>query len=103
MTTPLIRSPESARDVENIVNWYIGQKSPHVGVRFAQAVDETLEFLAMFPEIGSPYESSTDTHKGVRIEIVHGFPRHVILYRLTKPGLYVMRVFHGHQDIENIL
>lgn len=103
MSVPLIQSPQSIRDVENIVRWFIEQKSPEVGVRFAHAIGETLEFLTMFPEIGSPYESSKPRHQGTRFELVRGFPNHLIFYRMTVQGLLVLRVLHGHQDIENVL
>lgn len=103
MTMPLVRSPESVRDVEAIVEWYLEQKVPHVGVRFGRAVDDTLELLVMFPEMGSPYESGDESLRGVRFEIVRGFRNHVIFYRLTEAGLYVMRVFQGHQDIDSLI
>ena len=85
------------------MNWYIEQKTPNVGIRFSRAVDEALELLSLFPEIGSPYDSEDEAHQGVRFEVVRGFRNHVIFYRLTEAGLYVMRVFHGHQDVVNLL
>ena len=103
MNPPLIRSPQALRDVENIVQWYIEQKVPHVALRFGRAIDETLDLLATFPEIGSPYESDVPAHQGIRFEIVRGFPKHVIFYRITDAGLYIMRVIHGHRDIEKLL
>jgi toxin ParE1/3/4 len=103
MTAALIRSPESIRDVENVVRYFMDQKTPATAIKFGKAVMKTLNFLARFPEIGSPWESSKGRLEGVRFQNVRGFRKHLIFYRLTEVGLHVMRVFHAGQNIEKQL
>jgi len=49
VSVALIRSPESVRDVENIVQYFIDQKTPATAIKFGKAVMKTLDFLATFP------------------------------------------------------
>ena len=103
MSVALLRSPQAVRDVENIVQYFIDQKTPATAIRFGEAVMRTLDFLAEYPHIGSPWESSNARLEGVRFQNVLGFKNHLIFYRSTGAALYVMRVFHARQNIEKEL
>lgn len=103
MSIMLLRSPESIRDVESIVQHFIDENTPATAIRFGTAVMKTLEFLAAFPEIGAPWESKRARIQGVRFQNVRGFKNYLIFYRVTEPGLFVVRVIDGRRDFEKLL
>jgi plasmid stabilization system protein ParE len=103
MSVPLIRSPESLRDVASIVQYMIDDDRPKAAVKFGKAVMKTLNFLAEFPEIGSPWEANTPRLQGVRFQNVRGFRHYLIFYCVIEAGLYVMRVIDGRRNLERIL
>ncbi len=103
MTVDIIRSDDSIRDVENIAEYYTDQKTPATAVKFARPVTKTLDFLAMFPEMGPAWESSQTRLQGMRFQNVHGFRNYLIFYRMTEPGLYVERIVDGRRNLEDIL
>jgi toxin ParE1/3/4 len=72
-------------------------------MRFNEAFEETLAFIADFPELGFPHDSDKKRLAKVRIKPIHGFEKYLAFYRVESAGVYILRVFHGHQDIENLL
>jgi toxin ParE1/3/4 len=64
---------------------------------------KTLNFLATFPDSGSPWESGKAELQGVRFQNVRGFRNHLIFYRVTEVGVYIMRVIHASRNIEKQL
>jgi len=103
MSVDIIRSPESIRDVENIARYFVDQKTPVTALKFGRAVSKTLELLALFPELGAPWESKNKRLQRVRFQIVRGFRNYLIFYRLTALGLYVERIVDGRRDLERVL
>jgi plasmid stabilization system protein ParE len=103
MSVDAIRSDDSIRDVENIARYYMEQETPATALKFARAVEKTLSLLAMFPEMGSPWESNEPRLQGVRFQNVSRFRNYLIFYRMTEPGLYVERIVDGRRDLERIL
>jgi toxin ParE1/3/4 len=76
--------------------------SPNAADRFFDAIDETLGFLAQFPEAASIIETADERVAGLRLWPVKRFPRHLILYRYREDRV-VLRLVHGSQDLEAIL
>jgi toxin ParE1/3/4 len=90
-------------DLDRIFAYFVEQKEPDVAARFNEAFEETLAFIAEFPELGIPHDSEKKRLAGVRIKPIHGFEKYLAFYRVAADGVYVLRIFHGHQDIENLL
>jgi toxin ParE1/3/4 len=103
MSVDIIRSDDSIRDVETIAEYFVDQKTPATALQFARAVMKTLDFLAMFPEMGPAWESKKKRLQGMRFQNVHGFRNYLIFYRMTEPGLYVERIVDGRRDLEQVL
>ena len=103
MSLALLRSPESIRDVEAVVQYFIGENTPATAIRFGKAVMKTLDFLAAFPEIGAPWEAKNLPVEGVRFQNVRGFKNYLIFYRVTEQGLYIERVIDGRKNLEKAL
>ena len=70
---------------------YIAEDSPIAAARVAGRLEAACSSLAYMPERGRP---------GVRLgtrELVSVWP-YVIVYRVDKPDVTVLRIFHGAQD-----
>ncbi|HZZ77222.1 MAG TPA: type II toxin-antitoxin system RelE/ParE family toxin [Gemmataceae bacterium] len=103
MSVALLRSPESHDDVAAVVQYYLAQHTTATAVRFAQAVDATLEWIALFPESGPVFESENPTLQGIRFRSVRGFPSFLVFYRMVEQGVYVMRIVDGRRDLTRVL
>jgi toxin ParE1/3/4 len=77
--------------------------SLETALRFYDAANESFSFLARSPGVGVLRESANPAFAGVRIWRVSGFEKHLIFYRPNEDGIEVVRVLHGHRDIEAIL
>lgn len=103
MTVALTRSPEYLRDVGGILQYFIDKNTPATALKFGKRVEKTLELLALFPEMGSPWESNRAEMQGVRFQNVQGFRNYLIFYRMTELGLYLERIVDGRRDLDRIL
>ena len=92
---------QAERDIEESFV-YIGEENLDAGVRFLVAAEESLEFVAKMPLIGSPREFRSSRLRNIRVWPVKGFEDHLIFYRPTDDGIEVLRVLHGKRDIEDI-
>ena len=102
MSVALTRSPEYLRDIAAILQYFIDKNTPATALKFGKRVEKTLELLALFPEMGSPWESKRAEMQGVRFQKVQGFRNHLIFYRMTELGLYLERIVDGRRDLEQI-
>jgi toxin ParE1/3/4 len=103
MSATIVQTTGSYEDLRRILTYFIDQDERGVGSRFADAYEDTLKFIADFPELGIPWESEKPRLKHVRVKLVHGFEKYLVFYRVSGDTVYVLRILHGHQDIENIL
>jgi toxin ParE1/3/4 len=103
MSVALTRSPEYLRDIVGILQYFIDKYSPATALKFGKCVEKTLDLLALFPEMGSLWESKNSALHGVRFQKVHGFRSYLIFYRMTEQGLYLERIIDGRRDLEQIL
>ena len=103
MSSQVIPTVAARLDLDGIFTYFVEQNRPDVAARFNDAFEETLAFIAEFPDLGVPLDSEKKRLANVRIKPVHGFEKYLVYYRGTADGVYVLRVFHGHQDIENFL
>ena len=103
MSVALMRSPDSIRDVAGILRYFIDKNTPATALKFGKRVERTLELLALFPEMGSLWDSKKTGMQGMRFQSVQGFRKYLIFYRMTEPGLYVERIVGGRRDLEQLL
>ena len=78
MSVALNRSPEYLRDIVGILQCFIDKNTPATAFKFGRCVEKTLELLALFPEMGSPWESKNTGLHGVRFQKVQGFRNYLI-------------------------
>jgi toxin ParE1/3/4 len=103
MSINVVRTTGSRLDLRRILDYFLSQNEPTVATRFLAAFEETLQWIADFPELGGPWESDVARLKDLRVKPIQGFEKYLIFYRVTERGAMIMRLFHGHQDIENSL
>ena len=103
MSVKILPTVVARMDLDRIFTHFVEQNRPDVAARFNDAFEETLAFIAEFPELGGPLDSEHHRLANVRIKPIHGFEKYLAYYRVSAEGIFVLRVFHGHQDIEKLL
>lgn len=98
-----IRHPAAERDLGDQAAYLMDHASLEVALRFYEKAVATFEFLARNPGVGLAHISTKPRLAGIRIASVQGFPKHLIFYRPTEDGIEIVRVLHGHRDVDNIL
>ena len=89
----LILSPRSVRDYDDILlnsltTWGEQQKN-----LYRAKLDQALEELADFPEIGQTRKDIGEGYRSLRVG------QHVIVYRLDAKTIRVNRILHSRQDL----
>lgn len=103
MSTRFRILPRAETDLLDQAQYLAENASPETAFRFAEAADDTFAFLATTPEAGAVWESQTAPVPGLRLWRIKGFEKHRVFYRPTEDGIDVVRVLHGHRDIDAIL
>ena len=73
----------------------IARDSTESALRFFDDVETTIEGLAEMPGKGPRCGFSDAAVADVRFYTVNGFPNHLIFYRPTRYGIYILSVRHG--------
>ena len=101
MSVALTRSPEYLGDIAGILQYFIDKNTPATALKFGKRVEKTLELLALFPEMGTPWEPKKAEIQGVRFQNVQGFRNYLIFYRPLKDR--IDRVIYAARDWIRIL
>ena len=99
----IFRTSSFWRDLQAILDYFAEMHAEDAALRFLDALDETIHFIEEFPDLGSPWESSRPRRAGLRFRLVKGFENHVVLYRRDDPHVYLLRVVHSSQNIDDLL
>ena len=75
---------------------YLAERDPAVALRFADAVDATIEMLCRNPNLGERLH--TDLLGQIRYRTVIDFKNYLIFYRRVDDVLEIVRVLHGARD-----
>lgn len=99
----IVRTSSFWRDLKGLLDFFDEVHAEAVAVRFIDAVDETIDSIEEFPDLGSVWESSKPRRKGMRLRLVKGFEKYVIVYRRDDERVYVMRVVDARRNLEELL
>jgi toxin ParE1/3/4 len=77
----------------------ISRDSTTSALRFFDNVESTLAGLLQMPGKGSPKDFVHPALRGLRSWPVEGFPNHLIFYRQTDYGIFVLAIMHGARDL----
>lgn len=97
------RLPSFWRDLQSIVDFYVDAKEQKRAERFGRAADETIEDIERFPDLGSPWDSPDPDLANMRFRLVRRFQKHLIVYQRSEKEIVIHRLFHGSQNIEELL
>lgn len=102
MAARILRRPKAVVDAEEIAN-FIANDSLQSALRFLANAELTLQRLAEFPGIGSPFLSEHPQLQTVRACRIEGFPHHIVFYFEHADAIEVIRVLHGARNLESEL
>ena len=103
MSEKLKLTSAANRDLANIFEYLLDHDALSAASRFESSFEASLRFIAMYPDLGSPMESTMPRLKEVRCKPVQDFDNYLIYYRIRRSGALVLRVLHGSQDADSIL
>ena len=101
----LLRQTEtSRRDLVAQWVWYAENGSVELADEFLQSVQQSLEVLAMHPELGACINSRHPKLQGIRRIAAAGKFRKVLLfYRSTEGEIVLLRVIRGERNLARVL
>ena len=102
MSIELRRSSTSQRDFVALVE-YFAAIDDDLARRFMKAVDETIQMIVDFPELGIPWKSMHPRFQGLRWRNVLGFGNYLIQYRVNRSDILITRIVDGRRDLDAIL
>jgi toxin ParE1/3/4 len=104
----MIRVIQTARyfteDFESLFAWYVEKANAEVAWRFQSALDESLNRLAIHPELGRLRHFRHPDLAGIRsFRVDRPFGNLLIFYRASDDTLQVIRLMHGARDLSRRL
>lgn len=95
------RTPKARRDLVELAD-YISGNSIDAAMRFLDAAEDTITFLAANPLVGQLFQPQNELIPQLRIWPVNGFRNHLIFFRPTDDGVEIVRVLHGARNLESL-
>ncbi len=90
-------SPESIDDLQRVVE-FVEIKNPYAARRIAIDIQEGVDKLKEFPEIGLPVLKANDPEK-IRDLYIGDY---TVRYLLSDQIIYVLRVWHNKENKKNL-
>ena len=95
-------TPAALEDEEEIFA-YLADNNLETALRFYDNLAASLEMLRTHPFIGATRASLIEGLRDVRMWLVSGFYKYLILYRPLPDKILVIRILHSARDIQNIV
>lgn len=89
--------PNIDHDIEEIYS-FIARDDPSAAQRVVEAIVDTLEEIAAFPELGSPINFKASGEEVIRRRLVSSYKNYSVYYRLTENELQFLYVHHGSRN-----
>lgn len=90
-------SPESIEDLERMVE-FVEHKNPYSARKIAIDLQEGVDRLKHFPEIGLPVLKATDPEK-IRDLYVGNY---TVRYLIALEIIYILRIWHSKENEKNL-
>jgi len=90
-------SPESVEDLERVVE-FVECKNLYAARRIAIDIQEGIDKLKQFPQIGLPVSNTVDSERIRDLYISNCTVR----YLITDTVIYILRVWHGKENEKNL-
>lgn len=96
--------PVARDDIVRQFRYYLlVAEAPEAGLRFVDAVDETIRAICATPLVGAPKQLRNPILSGLRSWAVKGFKGILVFYVVEPDCVRIVRVLHGRRDIKKIL
>lgn len=102
MDRKIIRRPLAEQGMMDEAR-FIAKDDVEAAVRFLSCVEDSLRFLATWPESGDRIEEDDPQLRGVRIWQVKDFENYLIVFRGHADSIELLHVFHGSRKIASVL
>ena len=102
MKLQLRLSSAAAADIDAAA-LYIARKNLPAGLRFYDAVQESIREICDHPQRWPRFETSTPQLTGLRKRSVKGFPNYLVFDQVDDSAVLIVRVLHGARDLPAIL
>lgn len=99
----IVRTSSFWRDLKSVINYLDTVHAEAAALRFIDAVDETIDFIGDFPDLGNRWESTRSQRENLRWRLVKGFENYLILYHREESRVYVVHVIDGRRNLEELL
>ena len=90
-------SPESIEDLQRVVD-FVENKNPYAARRIAINLQEGVDRLKQFPEVGLPVLKAVDPEK-IRDLYVGDY---TVRYLIAEDTIYILRVWHNKENEKNL-
>lgn len=90
-------SPESIGDLQRVVE-FVENKNKYAARRIAIDLQEGVERLKQFPQIGLPVLKASDPEQ-LRDLYVGDY---TVRYLITEEVIYILRIWHGKENEKNL-
>lgn len=90
-------SPESIEDLQRVVE-FIENKNPFAARRIAIDLQESVQRLKQFSQIGLPVLKASDPQ---RIRDLY-VGQYTVRYLITDEVIYILRIWHGKENDKNL-
>lgn len=90
-------SPESIEDLQRVVE-FVEHKNPFAARKIAISIQEGVERIKLFPEIGLPVLKAPDPEK-IRDLYVGDY---TVRYLISVDNLYILRIWHNKENEKNL-
>lgn len=88
------------QDYAKLFTWYVDEAGPDVARRFQAALDQSLNKLALQPDLGRLRRFRNPRLHGLRSFLVERpFNKILIFYRVSGGLLHAVRLIHGARDL----
>ncbi len=99
MSLPIVIAHRAEQDMALQFRWYLENADGEVAECYLRAIDQTIQRLASYPDIGLRRHFQSTELAGIRsFQAARPFNKHLIFYQ-AKDQLSIERVMHGARDL----
>jgi toxin ParE1/3/4 len=95
---PVIPRERADRDVNEAIDFYLGENAPEAALGFIDALEQAYGHLGGHPEAGSSRYASELNLPGCACRPLKKYP-HLVFYLERSDHIDVWRLLHGQRDI----
>ena len=93
--------PAASEDIDEVVDYLVGEDIP-AAQGFVKDLQQCFDLLTENPEIGVQREYRSAALSGMRMFPLKKFSTYLLFYLSDDQTIDVVRVLHGHRDIEQL-